>query len=377
MNTELRTREPLDSKILVVDDEPENLRIVGEVLKRDGLPFIFATNGEEALEAVAEEAPVLILLDIMMPGDDGITVCKKLKENPVSAHIPVIFLTAKSEKEHIVEGFSAGGIDYITKPFFRQELLARIHTHIQLYQAKKHLNALYQSKKQLLTTLAHDVKNPSGAIGGIANLLLEELNESNINTKELESCLSIIHASAVGLTELVEETLDEERSEHGEFNFQNNGPVSVNEVIQHLIGLNKINADKKGLNIQFHYNSSPRISISKRVLTEIFDNLISNAIKYSRQGGEITVRLSESSDNQNAIRIDVDDSAELITDDQKAQLFKTFQQGDTKPIFSGSSHGVGLSIVKRMVTLLNGEVNIETRPDKLGNRFYVTLPLES
>jgi len=118
--------------ILVVDDNPENLKVVSNFLLEIKYGIALAVNGESALQIVSENKVDLILLDIMMPGMDGFEVCRVLKDNPSTADIPIIFLTAKSDVEDIAKGFQLGGVDYITKPFYREELFARVNSHIQL-----------------------------------------------------------------------------------------------------------------------------------------------------------------------------------------------------------------------------------------------------
>lgn len=124
------------SLVLVVDDEPKNLQVIGQLLRGEGYEIAFASNGLEALASVKENLPVLILLDIMMPEMDGYEVCQRLKADTITAHIPIMFLTAKTETEDIVRGFRTGAVDYVTKPFRSEELLARVRTHIQLKQLR-------------------------------------------------------------------------------------------------------------------------------------------------------------------------------------------------------------------------------------------------
>ncbi len=118
--------------ILIVDDEPKNIQLLGNLLKEENYDIEFATSGEEAIEWVYSKKFDLILLDIMMPGMDGYEVCKRVKTDNKVNHIPVIFLTAKTESEFIVKGFDVGGADYITKPFKSAELLARIKMHVEI-----------------------------------------------------------------------------------------------------------------------------------------------------------------------------------------------------------------------------------------------------
>ncbi len=121
--------------ILVVDDTPENIDILVGVLKTD-YKVKAAPNGEKALQVVKKSPPDLILLDIMMPVMDGYETCRRLKENPASREIPIIFLTAKTEIEEVVKGFDLGAVDYVTKPFNPTELMARVNTHLTIQQQK-------------------------------------------------------------------------------------------------------------------------------------------------------------------------------------------------------------------------------------------------
>jgi len=126
-------------KILIVDDTPKNLQVLGNLLQNNEYEVEFATNGKAALNWIEEDNFDLILLDIMMPEMDGYEVCEKLKSNNNTKNIPIIFLTAKIDTESIVKGFKLGAADYVTKPFNKEELLARISTQLTLIQSKKEL----------------------------------------------------------------------------------------------------------------------------------------------------------------------------------------------------------------------------------------------
>ena len=135
------------SKILIVDDTEANIDVLMEALG-ENYEISVATDGETALEAVAFESPDLILLDVIMPGIDGFETCRRLKENPETQKIPVIFITAKRETDDIVKGFQVGGVDYIPKPFQQDEVLARVRTHLQLEALKKQQEKLAQELKR-------------------------------------------------------------------------------------------------------------------------------------------------------------------------------------------------------------------------------------
>src|SRR5512144_1402813 len=122
----------MNSRILVVDDTPANIQSLAAILKEKGYQISAATNGKQALEVLARVQPDLILLDVMMPEMDGFETCRQLKAAERWRHIPVIFLTAKTETADIVQGFELGAVDYVAKPFNTHELLARVNTHLTM-----------------------------------------------------------------------------------------------------------------------------------------------------------------------------------------------------------------------------------------------------
>lgn len=155
----------MKATILIVDDIPANLNVLRKALEPEGYTILGATSGEFALQIATRAIPDLILLDVMMPGIDGFETCRRLKAEPSTANIPVIFITAKVEQEEVVTGFRVGGVDYITKPFKNEEVLARVETHLKINQLTK---SLLQKNKELEEALAK-VKTLSGLIPICAN----------------------------------------------------------------------------------------------------------------------------------------------------------------------------------------------------------------
>ena len=140
-------------KVMIVDDTPANIDVLRRILSEDGFEISIAMSGEAALSLVEKNRPDLILLDVMMPGIDGFETCGKLKANHATKDIPVIFVTAKTEVEDIVHGFKVGGVDYIAKPFKREEVVSRVQTHLkieQLIQEKGNLNKKLQDQNNEL-----------------------------------------------------------------------------------------------------------------------------------------------------------------------------------------------------------------------------------
>jgi DNA-binding response OmpR family regulator/anti-anti-sigma regulatory factor len=164
--------------VLVADDNPINLEVLASAFASEGLPMAGVTDGEEVLDVVGRETPDLILLDVLMPGLDGFETCRRLKANPKTRDIPVIFMTSLTEEHHRIQGFSVGAIDYVTKPFQQAELLARVRTHISLRKATRAID-------EQNARLSHELHRRATAEQALADAVqklerrTEDLQESN------------------------------------------------------------------------------------------------------------------------------------------------------------------------------------------------------
>ncbi|PLX70601.1 MAG: diguanylate cyclase response regulator [Denitrovibrio sp.] len=169
--------------VLIVDDNKQNLKVLGNVLKENtDYNLAFAISGEEAFAYINKSLPDMVLLDVMMPGMDGFTVCSELSKNEQTSDIPIIFITAKSETEDIIKGFEAGGVDYVTKPFNDAELLVRINTHVEM---KKSRDMLEQKNKELKE--AYD-KIEYLALTDMLTGIPNRRNITNMMNKEASRC---------------------------------------------------------------------------------------------------------------------------------------------------------------------------------------------
>ena len=169
--------------ILVVDDIADNLKIVGDMLEGAGYDVTFAISGQQALERITTARPDLVLLDLMMPEMDGIQVCQKLKANSSYDEIPIIFLTASHERQNLLKAFDSGAVDYITKPLYLPELLARVRTHLELKEAKENLDRLnsdLEQKVQQRTAQLQQALNFEAIAKTIIERVRDSLDESQI-----------------------------------------------------------------------------------------------------------------------------------------------------------------------------------------------------
>jgi CheY-like chemotaxis protein len=202
------------SRILVVDDISKNLQVVGTMLRNEGYEVMPAGSGAQALERVSVRLPDLILLDLMMPEMDGLETCHRLKADPLTRQIPVIFLTASNEMEHLVKGFELGAVDYVTKPFNPPELLARVRTHLELKHARQRLREMNDEKNEFMGIAAHDLRNPLSAIKGYSEMMIEDARA--LQHRELEENGRQVLDAASRMAEIVQNLLDANRIERGE-----------------------------------------------------------------------------------------------------------------------------------------------------------------
>jgi DNA-binding response OmpR family regulator len=172
--------------VLVVDDVSKNLQVLVNILREKEYKISVADSGQKALEMMDRFIPDIILLDIMMPGMNGFQVCEKLKSSDKTKNIPVIFLTARTETEDVVKGFQMGAVDYVTKPFNKAELLARVHTHLELKTAQKEIIQLEQKNAVLAAavTANHEINQPLTVLQGNFELFNHSLDQEGLTDKQ-------------------------------------------------------------------------------------------------------------------------------------------------------------------------------------------------
>jgi two-component system, sensor histidine kinase and response regulator len=372
---------PEKPRLLVVDDITKNLQIVGTMLRNEGYDVMPATSGLQALERVRTELPDLILLDLMMPEMDGLEVCRRLKSDPATRQIPVIFLTASNEMEHLVKGFEAGAVDYVTKPFNAPELLARVRTHLELKLARQQLREMNDEKNEFMGIVAHDLRNPLGAVKGYAELISEETEalqlvdapESDRARLELRRSSARIREATAHMAEMVQNLLDANRIERGEMKL-NLGPTDLAALVSSVVDIQRPRAAAKQQILQLQSNPSPlKVAVDPNVMVQVLENLVSNAVKYSPPAKNIFVRLKKQA---SAVRIEVQDEGPGLSAEDQKKLFGKFARLSAKPTGGEHSTGLGLSIVKRMVEAMRGQVWCESEPGK-GATFIVSLPIDT
>ena len=365
---------PQETVILVVDDVPQNIQVVGTMLREAGYSIMPATSGAAALQRLQRKLPDLILLDLMMPDMDGLAVCRLLKADPATQHIPIIFLTASNEMSHLVQGFEVGAVDYVTKPFNPPELLARVRTHLELKHSRdvivrcgNELQQLNEEKNEFMGVVAHDLKNPLSAIQGYAEIILEESAGGNA---QVQDCADRIRNTVGRMTEMVRNLLDTNRIERGEMQL-NLASTELVALLASVVDSHRPRAAAKQQTIHLQNEDPPVMAwIDPNVMVQVLENLLSNAVKYSPTGKNIHVRLKQSSES---IRIEVQDEGPGLSSEDRKKLFGKFARLSAKPTAGEHSTGLGLSIVKKMVEAMKGQVWCESLAGQ-GAVFVVQVP---
>ena len=355
------------ARILVVDDQPANVQMLGSVLGRLGHEIGPAFEGATALKRAAAPPPDLILLDVMMPGMDGYEVCRRLKESPAGRDIPIIFLSAADDKDLIVRALSAGGVDYITKPFNQAELVSRVRTQLALKTARDRLRQLAEDKDELLGILAHDLKNYLGGINMSARLLAGQI-AAGPAPRPVRLAENILRSSEQSMA-FVKGFLANAAVEHR----LALKPCACNlaETAASVVRQHREAARRKNLEIQEDFPAGAvMVWGDASALDQVLDNLLSNALKFSPPGKKVQVAIRPAGDRAECI---IRDEGPGFTAEDKVRMFRRYQRLSARPTDGESSTGLGLSIVRKLVLAMQGELACESGPGK-GAAFIVRLP---
>jgi len=290
------------SKILIVDDVTKNIQLVANILQEAGYEIFFALNGRMALELVKTQTLDLILLDIMMPEMDGFEVCRHIKTLPTAGDIPIIFLTAKTDIESVKKGFEVGGVDYITKPFNKEELLARVKTHLALMQQQKELMKVNATKDKFFSIIAHDLKSPFNHLLGLTEIIRDLSVETD--HKEIRELANLIHKSAKQGRDLLDNLLTWSRSQIGVHDFKPK-QVDLHETVNEAIVFVEQIALQKNITINNDVEQQIRARADVNMLNTILRNLLNNAIKFTKPGGYVKVYAVE---RKEIVEITVEDN---------------------------------------------------------------------
>jgi len=360
-----------EGRILLVDDNPTNIDVLYDFLSDLGYEVMVAEDGLSALERMPFARPELILLDIMMPHMEGFEVCRHLKEDEATREIPVIFITAMGSLEDKVKGFEMGAVDYVTKPFQNQEVLARVRTHLTLCRMRKELraqNEQLRSQNESLDayarTVAHDLKNPLNLVLNFARLIEEDHVLSGVHGQDLHAIIE----GAERMNHIIQDLLLLSQMRKEEVK-----PVRVDMEAAVSQSLDRLGVEirKTGASLQCPSEWPDPLGIAAWIQA-VWVNYISNAAKYGGNPPEIELFWEPVPETDGGrIRYGVRDNGPGVDSEFRHKVFEEFSRAGGE---KSEGHGIGLSIVRRIVRKLGGDVGVENLEPGPGCCFYFELP---
>lgn len=364
--------------LLVVDDSPRNIQYLGSVLRDEGYAVSVALNGKQALERAHSLHPNLVLLDVMMPEMDGLEVCRQMKSDPQLTDIPVIFISAKGSPEDVVAGLSAGGVDYIRKPFQAAEVMQRVKTHIQLAELQRELTrkvaeaeAAHQEvlrvSREYASFTRHELSNALGPVLGYSDLLLRK---PDLPEETRRTWTAQIKRSAVSMKELLGAIKLLQEIEEGIVRLSLSRHNLVPMVHAEVAAIELMFQGRARFVIQMPAEPIP-VQADATLLSGVFRNLLKNAVEHvlnlppAAHGLLVTVQ-----PGNDRVHVAIHNGGSPIPEARLATFFDKFNS--TKRAAGGT--GLGTSYARIVIRAHGGDISVESEAEK-GTCVSFHLPL--
>jgi signal transduction histidine kinase len=358
--------------ILVVDDNPVNLQLLFETLGKAGYRILVCEDGESAVAQAAAALPDLILMDVLLPGMSGYEACRAIHAASVTSETPVIFLTALTRTADKLDGFRAGGVDYLTKPLELEEVLARVSTHLQLRDLRLQLeqkNAELQQRderrERLFAVLAHDLKSPMATLASAASLLAQ----IQPNNPEYPDIVETLAARANRLDRQITDLLawGEYQVSHGELS---PAQIDLVAVINALLKDIETEVEAKRISIRRELPDELRFFQDPTAIRTVLSNILGNAVKFTPQGKGITLSAVAA---DGGVTITIADTGIGMSEEQMQRLFRKADRFHRAGTDGERGAGLGLVLSYEIIELLHGSVTISSQEGQ-GTTFTLVIP---
>jgi signal transduction histidine kinase len=354
----MRRKSHLLPKVLIVDDDPRNIGILTELLEED-YRLRTADSGKAGLEQIQSFRPDIVLLDIMMPGMDGLEVCKRIRQDEASRYCKILFISGKVTLEDRLAGYEAGGDDYITKPFDHDEVMAKLAVFVKL----KSTQEINQIKRNFLNLMAHETHTPLNGVLGLADYIMDD---DSLSREDIRNMLKEISEAGQNLMKLFRKVLLLV-SLGGQYELE-----EVEEDFSEVVGLaldaQKLLAQNK--NIQVKPEVEPcRMHYDRDLMIKTLCFILENAVHHSPEEAEIEIVGQRIGDTY---RLEIVDHGQGMSTEEIEQLSQEFTVKDVRHHQQG--HGLGLAIVRRITELHGGTLTIESFPGQ-GTSVSLQIPI--
>ena len=366
-----------DYKILIVDDVVSNVLLLKILLTNEKFQICTASNGRECIEKTKSERPDLILLDVMMPDLNGFDTAVILKNDPETANVPIIFLTALNTPSDLVQGFKVGASDFLTKPFNKEELIVRVMQQISLVAARRiimeqneELRHTISNRDKMYSVIAHDLRSPMASIRMVLNLFVSAVSPDMIG-RDLYDLIDKANRESEETHSLLYNLLKWTKSQTGRLNvvYQD---FEINDVVLGVVDIFVIIAETKHIRLNCNLGTENlKVHADTDMLNTVIRNFLSNAIKFSNENSTIDITVARSGD---FARISVRDHGVGISEDRLASLFSSGKTTYGTKNEEGS--GLGLQLCKDFAVKNGGDVEVESVHGE-GSTFSVLIPLVS
>ena len=383
---------PIDEtvKILLVDDEPRNLDALESILESSGYTFIRAQTADQALLATLQNDFAAIILDIKMPGMDGMELAQLIKQRKRSQHVPILFLTAYSlDESEVLQAYGIGAVDFLSKPINPEILRSKVSVFASLYRTTRELTsakelletrvlerteALQESdrrKDEFLATLAHELRNPLAPI----RYAVKVLDLKGPGTAEQQWAVDLIERQTQHMARLIDDLLDISRITRNTLELRKES-LELSAVIAAAVETVRPLIDRDGHTLNINLPSEKIYINGDPVrLAQIFSNLLHNAAKYSkteRSGGNITVTART---DGGSVAVSVKDDGVGIAEPMLPRVFEMFAQVRKSIEKSEGGLGIGLALAQRLAEMHGGRIEASSDGLGKGSKFTVHLPV--
>lgn len=350
-------------EILVVDDFEDTLALYEALLTDDGHRVRTVNNGVDALRMVDELEPELVLLDVSMPGMDGVEVLRRLRARRGGGP-SVLMLTAARREPHAIEaGLKEGADAYLTKPIDSRELLARTRAALESFRLKR---ALEGQRRDHIAMLVHDLRHPLSSLG----LLAEVLQPDDLPPEDRRASLDQIRTLCSEMARLVDGVLVASRLEAGVFNVDRKN-VTLGQIIQPMLAVFSPLATRRKVTLAFDGNFEQTLLADPQKLRQAIDNLVANALKFTPRGGRVARDKRVTPDAVPPIYFEISDTGPGIAEAERATIFDRYRQGSRGRAAGGA--GLGLAIARGIAEAHGGTISVGSG-DLGGAAFRIVIP---